>query len=84
MMTSGGGGSGARQSNDSCLLDVLLGEPVEARIRESAATGLSWIASRKPIHAGREELQHQQRAEAIHDQPAQAVALGMDERDRRR
>ena len=37
------------------------------------------MASRKRIHAGGEELQHQRRAEAIDHQAAQAVALGMDQ-----
>ena len=31
------------------------------------------------VHAGGEKLQHDNRAEAIHDQAAQAVAFGMDE-----
>ena len=39
--------------------------------------GLDGVA--EAVHAGGEELQHEDRAEAIHDQAAEAVALGMDE-----
>ena len=60
------------------LADVLLGEPVEARLRKvRQQRRLDRLAL--PVHAGGEELQHQQGAEAIDDQAAQSVGLGVDE-----
>ena len=61
------------------LLDVLLGEPVEAARRDNAPPAPPGCAARKRYMPGGEELQHQRRAEAIDHQAAQAVALGMDQ-----
>ena len=60
------------------LLDVLLGEPVESAVGKVAREG-RLDGRPEAIHAGGEELQHDQRPEAIDDQAAQAVALGMDQ-----
>ena len=58
------------------LLHVLLGEPVKsARRVVLLQDGLD--DRPEAVHARGEELQHQQRSEAIDDQAAQAVALGM-------
>src|SRR5438105_75023 len=53
---------------------MLLGEPVEARVRvlsqESSLYGLALL-----VHSCGEELEHEQRAEAVDDEAAKSIRL---------
>src|SRR5262249_42618103 len=60
------------------LLYMFLCKPIELTVGEVAREGgLDGAAT--AVHAGGKELQYKCRAEAIHDQPTQAVAFGVDD-----
>ncbi len=77
-MTSGGGHVGGTAIERLLFLNVLLGEPVESAIGEMTRQG-RLDGRTEAIHPRGEELQNDERAEAIDHQPTQPVALGMDE-----